>query len=252
MKNFFRLLFFALIIFSAVACVKTPKTIAHRGFWNTEGSAQNSVFSLVKAQNLGVYGSEFDVWLTTDGRLVLNHDGIIDGIKIENATYDEIKDKTLPNGEKIPTIEDYLQQGKLFPKTKLILEIKSHSTEERNRAAAAASVKAVADAKMQKQVEYIAFSLNICKEIIRLQPDAKVAYLSGDKTPQELKNLGLTGLDYNIGVFRKHPEYVEQAHKLGLTVNVWTVSKSADLQEMKKLGVDFITTDNPVECLKLR
>jgi glycerophosphoryl diester phosphodiesterase len=247
MKKYFLLI--AALCF--VSCIKTPKTVAHRGFWNTEGSAQNSIAALLNAQNLGVYGSEFDVWQTADGRVVLNHDGIIDGIRIEDATYDDIKNKTLSNGEIIPTLEDYLQQGKKFPKTRLILEIKSHSTEERNRNAVAVILRAVAAANMQTQVEYIAFSLNVCREIISLLPEAKVAYLGGDKTPQELKELRLSGLDYNIGVFRRHPEYVKLAHKLGLTVNVWTVSDSASIKEMRALGADFITTDNPVRCLSL-
>jgi glycerophosphoryl diester phosphodiesterase len=228
------------------------QTIAHRGFWKTEGSAQNSLASLRKAQELGCYGSEFDVWLTTDGKLVLNHDGVIDGIRIENAAYSEIKDKTLTNGETIPTLEDCLQQGKLRPETRLIIEIKTHSTEEQNNRAVAAALKAVAAAEMNNQVEYIAFSLDVCLEIIRLQPGAKVAYLNGDKKPQELKPLNITGIDYNIGVLRRHREYVKQAHELGLTVNVWTVSSVEDIKEMAEIGVDYITTDNPAASISLQ
>jgi glycerophosphoryl diester phosphodiesterase len=32
------------------------KVIAHRGFWNTEGSAQNSIAALTKANEIKVYG----------------------------------------------------------------------------------------------------------------------------------------------------------------------------------------------------
>lgn len=228
------------------------KTIAHRGFWKTEGSAQNSLTALRKAQELGCYGSEFDVWLTADGRIVLNHDGIIDGIRIEDAVYDEIKDKTLVNGETVPTLEDCLKQGKLYSKTRLIIEIKSHSTGERNNRAVAAILRAVAAAGMNNQVEYIAFGLDVCMEIVRLQPDAKVAYLSGDKAPSELKRLNITGIDYNIAVFRRHPEYVEQSRSLGLTVNVWTVSSVEDIREMAELGVDYITTDDPEASISMQ
>lgn len=38
-----------------------PKVIAHRGYWNTEGASQNSIRSLVKADSIGCYASEFDV-----------------------------------------------------------------------------------------------------------------------------------------------------------------------------------------------
>ena len=42
-------------------CKAKTGIIAHRGYWKTEGSAQNSIASLTKAQQLGIYGSEFDV-----------------------------------------------------------------------------------------------------------------------------------------------------------------------------------------------
>ena len=34
-----------------------------------------------------------------------------------------------------------------------------------------------------------------------------------------------------------------------MTVNVWTVSKTSAMKEMIKLGVDYITTDEPVTCM---
>jgi len=228
-----------------------PQTIAHRGYWQAENSAQNSLTSLVLAQQIGAYGSEFDVWMTADGHIVLNHDGVIDGVRIETANYEDIEHKTLPNGERIPTLEQYLEQGRQNPDVRLVLEIKSHATGERNSEVTAAVVEAVRKADMQNQVDYIAFALNVCIDLARLEPEANIAYLSGDKTPQELKDLNITGLDYNIGVFRRHPEYVEEAHRLGLTINVWTVSAPDDIREMAALGVDFITTDNPVECMEI-
>ena len=59
------------------------------------------------------------------------------------------------------------------------------------------------------------------------------------------------GLDYSLKVIKKHPEWVKQAHDLGLKVNVWTVNKEEDMQAMLDLGVDFITTNNPVELKAL-
>ena len=55
------------------------KVIAHRGFWKTEGSAQNSITALKKAAEINVYGSEFDVLITSDGIPVVNHDDTIEG-----------------------------------------------------------------------------------------------------------------------------------------------------------------------------
>ena len=50
--------------------------IAHRGYWKSEGSAQNSITSLKRAAEARAYGSEFDVQLTKDQNVVVNHDEI--------------------------------------------------------------------------------------------------------------------------------------------------------------------------------
>lgn len=62
-----------------------PKVIAHRGYWTAPGSAQNSLASFAKADSIGVYGSEMDVWLTGDDKLVVNHDQVYKGTDIDMA-----------------------------------------------------------------------------------------------------------------------------------------------------------------------
>ena len=69
-----KLLFASALLFSAYNASAQTQVIAHRGFWKTEGSAQNSIAALLKADSIGCYGSEFDVWLAADDQLVVNHD----------------------------------------------------------------------------------------------------------------------------------------------------------------------------------
>ena len=104
---------------------------------------------------------------------------------------------------------------------------------------------------MEKQVEYISFSMNICEQLVSLAPDAEVAYLNGDCAPKDIKAKGLTGIDYSYKVFYKHPEWVKEAQSLGLKVNVWTVNKTADLQKMIAMGVDLLTTDQVLEAKEM-
>jgi glycerophosphoryl diester phosphodiesterase len=63
--------------------------------------------------------------------------------------------------------------------------------------------------------------------------------------PAALHDLGINGIDYHFSVFDEHPDWVEQAHQLGMIVNVWTVDKETDILRMLKLGVDQITTNEP-------
>jgi glycerophosphoryl diester phosphodiesterase len=222
------------------------KVIAHRGYWDCEGSAQNSIASLQKARELRIYGSEFDVWMTSDGVLVVNHDATVEGMRIDDTPYEKLKDIRLKNGEKLPLLEEYLLAGKKDRKTRLILEIKSHNTGDKEDRAAAAVVEMVEKTGVKKQTEYIAFSLNICKELVRLAPKAEIAYLNGDLAPQELKALKIPGIDYNLSVLKKNKDWIEEAHRLKMKVNVWTVNNEADMQEMIDAKVDYITTDKPV------
>lgn len=242
----------ALAAFATVSMFAGSKVIAHRGYWATAGSAQNSRTSLRKALDLNVYGSEIDVWITTDGKLMVNHDADFNGVTLQNASYDECKNLTLKNGEKMPQLKDLLKViKKTKSKTKLIIEIKTHATPEANKRAVRATLNAVKRYGVENKVEYIAFSHDVCLELVRLDKQAKVAYLLGDKTPAQLHQEGIAGIDYHIDVLRKHPEWIKQAHDLGMTVNAWTVSDKAGIEEMNKAGVDYITTNEPVLAMKL-
>ena len=50
---------------------------------------------------------------------------------------------------------------------------------------------------------------------------------------------------------KKRPEWIHEAHRLGMTVNVWTVNDTENLKWCVDNKVDFITTDNPEEAKKI-
>jgi glycerophosphoryl diester phosphodiesterase len=227
------------------------KIIAHRGYWDCAGSAQNSLASLNKAHEIKAYGAEFDVHLTQDGIAVINHDDSIHGLNIEESTYEQLKEIKLANGEKMPTLEQYLAQGKQNKGTQLILEIKPHKTKEAEDRAVATVLALVKKHKAERMTENISFSINICKELIRLAPKAPVAYLKGDLSPEELKQMGFAGLDYHYKIIQLHPEWIKAAKDLGLSVNVWTVNDASTVKSLMDQGVDYITTDKPVEMIRV-
>lgn len=233
---------------------KVPEVIAHRGFWNTEGSAQNSRASLRKAIETGCYGSETDVWLTTDGKLMANHDASYGGVTIRESSSDRCKELVLANGEHMPELQDFLDILISAPEspTKLIIEIKDHGNAALNRSAATATVKAVKVAKLQDRVEYISFNEDACLQVMADDPEAKVAYLKGGVAPEELKKKGYTGLDYHMNEYRSNAGWNVSAHDCGMTTNVWTVTSDADLGEFFDMGVDYVTTDAPVRAMQMR
>ena len=224
-----------------------PQVVAHRGYWKAEGAAQNSIASLLAAGRIGAYGSELDVNLTADGALVVNHDFTFKGLTIYETALADLSCDTLrlSNGEILPTLDEYLAASKEYPKLKLVFELKSKGDADYEAVAIPASIEAIQRHGVAGRVEFISFSLSACETFAKLMPKNRVEYLGGDIAPAELHEKGISGIDYHYSVFDKHPEWVAEAHELGMIVNAWTVNQEEDINRMLALGVDHITTNEP-------
>ena len=226
------------------------QVVAHRGYWRTEGSDQNSVASLLKADELGVWGVEFDVWRAADGVLVLNHDGVHDGHNVQTTPSTTLTTLRLANGETMPTLAEYLEAAKKT-RVHLVLELKPHATPEAETAAAEAAVKMVNDNRLAKRVTYITFSRHAMEELIRLAPKNDVLYLGGDISPEELEAMGAAGGDYNHGVYLRNPSWLAYMKEHKMVSNVWTVNHPVDMIWAIEQQIDFLTTDRPDLFLEL-
>lgn len=248
---------FTLLVLAILTCTSTiiyaqkTQIVAHRGYWDTPDNNQNSITALKKAQSIPIYGSEFDVNMTLDGVMIVSHGPKLGTIEdVQKATYKQVKKLRLKNGEKVPTLKKYLKQGKKGD-IKLIFELKVHPAGEKENMAVKKSVEMVKKLNLQDKVEFISFSLEACKQLAALMPECRVQYLNGKIPPAQLKEMGIMGLDYNYSQILKNPQWVEEAHKLGMIVNVWTVNKPELIKQMIDLKVDFITTDAPIKILEM-
>lgn len=159
----------------------TNKTIAHRGAWKKDDLPQNSIASLKKAIALKAAGSEFDVRMTKDDILILCHDAIHEGDTIELSTYEQLKTRKLKNGEKLPTLEEYLKAGtKNNSQTQLVVEIKP-SMVDKNQGVRSAekAVALIKEMKLQHMVVYISFDYEILKRHKRARPRSRNAIPQG-------------------------------------------------------------------------
>lgn len=246
-----RILGVLFFIMGTLCAMAQTEVIAHRGYWKTDGSSQNSIHALVKADSIACYGSEFDVWLTADDVLVVNHDAVFKGVEIETSQSKDARAILLSNGENLPSLKQYLQAGKDCT-TRLVFELKPHKNRLQEAKAVIDGIMMVDRMGLNDRVEYITFSADALEEFIKYAPKGTpVYYLNGEKTPQELHKLGAAGMDYNIRVFKKHPEWIKECHDLGMKVNVWTVNKEEDMKWCIEQGVDFITTNEPELLQKL-
>jgi beta-glucanase (GH16 family)/glycerophosphoryl diester phosphodiesterase len=221
--------------------------VAHRGAWKRNNLPENSIASLRKAIQLKCTGSEFDVRMTSDGTLIVNHDPTYHNLPIEETSYADLLTFKLSNGESLPTLKEYILAGmENNNSTRLVCEIKpSPKGKERGEIIAAKVLKLVHELKADKMVVYISFDYDILKKIIELNPKASTQYLEANKSPDQLKADGLAGLDYHFSAFSSHPEWIEAAKKSKLTLNAWTVNEVEDLDWLLAKGFDFITTNEP-------
>ena len=257
MKKFNLLLTFALV---AIVCGCAPKDkenkiaiTAHRGFWNCEeaGYMENTVASLAQAQENGFWGSEFDIHITADDQILVNHDQVLGDMDIHETPLDAFMEMTLKNGEHPASLEDLLLISENKPGTVLVCELKPHADPERENLLVDKTIEALKahDLYDPERVIFISFSLNMAKRVAELCPEFTNQFLEGaerDLGPQEIHDMGINGIDYHFSKFQAHPEWVEQAHKLGMSVNVWTVDDEQIMRDMINLGVDCITTNEPL------
>jgi glycerophosphoryl diester phosphodiesterase len=255
MKKLLVILSSSLLIFSCATqkqsgmsqTQKGNPVIAHRGAFKKNGLPENSIAALREAIRLQCAGSEFDVHMTADDSLVINHDPRYHGLEIEKSTYAQLAAFPLSNGEPLPTLHRFLLAGKENNSaTKLVLEIKpSIISKERGKAVAEKCLAMVKELGTTSLMAYISFDYDILKRVHELNPKAPTQYLNGDKTPDQLKADGLSGADYHFSVFQKNPDWIRQAKEKGLVLNAWTVNNRSDMEWLLKSGFHYITTNEP-------
>ncbi|GAB1373587.1 hypothetical protein MASR1M46_04680 [Bacteroidales bacterium] len=203
--------------------------VAHRGAWKESAAPQNSIKALKNAIESGCSWSEFDLWMSSDGVPVCNHDPSIKGHMVEDTPASVLTSIELSAGEYLPTVEQYIRTAMEQNKTGLVVEIKPSG----------------------KSIERTLELTDKLEQVLKIDPLAKTAYLGSNKSVEEISQSRMRGVDFNISMFRKDPLLVKKAKERGLTVNVWTVNSEEDLRAMIDLGVDYITTNEPELLFKI-
>jgi glycerophosphoryl diester phosphodiesterase len=227
--------------------VKKNAVVAHRGAWKKNNLPENSIASLRHAIDLKLAGSEFDVWRTADDSLVINHDAHYNTLLIEETNYADLIKFKLSNGEKLPTLQEYITEGKKNNKrTLLVCEIKpSEISKVRGKLTALKTVETIKKLKAEKITSYISFDYEILKQIRQVDKVTSLQYLEGNKSPKEVKSDHISGVDFHYSVFQKHPEWIKEAKENNITLNVWTVNDADIMDWIVENNFDYITTNEP-------
>ena len=252
-KTFYAFLIMLIIVGFSSCNAQKNAIVAHRGAWKKNNLPENSIASLRHAIDLKLPGSEFDVWRTADDSLVINHDAHYNKLLIEETNYADLIKFKLSNGEKLPTLHEYIVEGKKNNKhTLLVCEIKpSEISKERGKETALKTVETIRKLKADKNTSYISFDYEILKEIRKVDQKTVLQYLEGNKSPKEVKADNINGVDYHYSFFKKHPEWIKEAKENNIILNAWTVNEAADMDWIIQNKFDYITTNEP-ELLRER
>ncbi len=209
--------------------------IGHRGSGAYE--TENTLESFRHALDLGANAIELDVRKSKDGTLVITHD---DNLKrvfrldlyVNTATLDELKKST---GDRIPTLDEALRFMGKRPE-KILVELKETGCEKE----ALISIK---KENLMDRVIIVSFH----EEALRAVRDADPVIETGliyarHKNPINTA-LGLKA-QYLLPLYRfTHRKNIEDAHKRGLGVIVWTINKKEEIKDYIARGVDGIASD---------
>lgn len=230
---------------------------AHRGASAYAPENTMEAFRLAKEQ--GADGIEIDVQMTKDKELVVIHDETIDRTSlgsgfVKDLTYLELLEinfnKLHPEypTAKLPLLKevfDFVKESKMMINVELKNSVIFYPELE-ERVCSLARQMGVED-----RIVYSSFNHKSVVRVKEIYPEAVTGILYADgwlKVPTYAKNLGVDAIHPALYHVKNDKKLIEKSHKKGLKVNVWTVNRKEDMEELLHLGVDAIITNYPDIC----
>ena len=227
---------------------------AHRGYDRV--APENTRSAIQAAIEIGADYAEIDVQLTADGAAVLLHDRDLkrvtgDPRPIREVSFAELQ--TLDAGswfsrefanERVPTLAEILDLAR--GRIKLNIELKVDSGD---LGVAREVARLISEGKCEGDCIVTSFSQAALREIRRANPNIRtgliVATALGDVTRFEGELLSLRADRLTDTVLR-------QAHRQGLELHLWGISRERDMVRQILRGVDNLITGDPDLLIRVR
>lgn len=219
--------------------------IGHRGAMGY--APENTLKSFKKALELNIDAVELDVYVCKSGELVVIHDDKVDrttngrGYVVEK-TLTELKNLDAGEGEKIPLLSEVFDV--VDKKVKINIELKGPNT-------AKPVNDLIEDYVKNKGWQYADFLISSfnhyeLKTFNELNPQIKIgALITGIPIGFTEFAKKINASSVNLCVEFINQSFVDDAHKRGLEVYVWTVNDPDDIARMKKLNIDGLFSNFP-------
>ena len=248
---------------AALISLNAVEIVAHRGA--SHDAPENTVAAIKLAWEQKADASEFDIYLTRDGKVAVIHDKDTKrtaggtNLIVANSTLAELRALDVGRwkgekfvGEKVPTLDEMLAtvtEGK-----KVYVEVKCgpEIVPELDRVLKSSKLK-------PEQTPVISFNAQVIAEFKKVRPDVPAYWLvslnppknkkdfvppTADELIRKAKELKADGLDLSAADVLDEA-YAKAIKAAGLKLYVWTVNDPAVARRMVKIGVDGITTDRP-------
>lgn len=238
------------------------KIFAHRGFSGL--APENTMEAFEEALNVGADGIETDVRLTRDGRVAVIHDPTVnrttDGAgKVADYSMDELKKlhacRLHPEYE-AAAVPEFAELLDFLKGNSLLLNIEVKQCEERNEELVDKTLRLVREFGLEERIIYSGFNHYTMLMIKEKQPDARVGLLYQSAIVRPWEYAAQIGADYLHPAWQYakvlEGKFMEESHKNGIGVNVWTIDKNKEIQNFLKWGADSIISNRPDIALKER
>ncbi|MCF0145356.1 MAG: glycerophosphoryl diester phosphodiesterase membrane domain-containing protein [Eubacterium sp.] len=228
-----------------------PQIIAHRG--DSYRAPENSMPAFVLAAEEEADLVELDVHQTKDGVIIVSHDDDLTRVSgqsvfVHDLTYEEVSQLETGSwfseeyrGLHLSTLDEVLKFFYDYPDIELIIEIKpsefDHDIEQ-------AVMDVITENDMKERSTIISLNYDTIANVKKLDPTFNTAYCmviaSGDLTTIDNTD------DYSIEQGNITAEMVNKIHQADRRIFSWTSNTEETVQALVDLGVDGITTDNPI------
>ena len=193
---------------------------------------------------MGAHGIEIDVWFV-DGELIVIHDAKLDRTTngrgyVSRKTFAQLRALDAGQGERIPTLREVFET--VDRRAFIHIELKGRRTAGPVRALIAEFV----EQRGWRFEDFVVSSFHRAELRAISDPRIPIALLLA--RPSRLYALSarrVRASAVNPALPFVTRRFVEDAHRRGLKVFVYTVNSPADLARMRKLGVDGVFTDFP-------
>ncbi len=228
--------------------VRKPLVVGHRGVPSLVD--ENTLEGAQRAFELGADVIESDIYISTDGEIVVMHDGTVDRTttskgSIESMSLAQIQALSTKGGLRVPTLAQFFDAFKGKPVTHFV-EIKS------SKPGIVDALKTLIERHgVQNQVAVISFSRDQLLRMREVMPEVSTGFLTGVPTGfatastlrQILDGTQAMSSTFNPSYQGLNRELLEAAKHRGTTFWPWTYRDEAVGRAAYLTGLNGLTTD---------